>query len=276
MKISVIVPVGNRSLYRNCRASILRSIELARKGNCDWELIEVFDDDRRGVAWARNEGVNRSTGEYVGWVDCDDEVTERWATAIADAIEDGGEDMIVFDARAEWEDGRGGYDLVYGRPAGKLSPVAFAKDVIGAGRSGGWLWNKVFRRELFAGRRFEGKAFEDYRMMCEILPTVKSIKYLPDELYIYHRNATGMSQYVNREGSLNALEALVGIADARKDSYADDMRRGVAVQAADFCRHAGGESVLRGFLRKQLWNVWTCSDVAFRIKVKCLIEAFKV
>ena len=274
MKISVIVPVGNRSLYRNCRASILRSIELAKE--CDWELVEVFDDDRRGVAWARNEGVDRATGEYVGWVDCDDEVTERWATAIAEGLKGDGVDMLAFDAHAKWDDGRGEYDLVYGRPAGNVVPRSFAKDVIGAGRAGGWLWNKVFRRQIFDGRRFEGNAFQDYRMMCEILPTVESVKYLPEKLYIYHRNATGISQYVNRAASLNALEALVGIADVRKDAYAGDMRRGVAVQVADFCRHAGGEPVFRRFLRRQLWRVWTSSDVAFRIKVKCFIEAFKL
>ena len=275
MKISVIVPVGNRSLYHNCRASILHSIELARESNCVWELVEVFDDDRRGVAWARNEGLDRATGEYVGWVDCDDEVTERWATSIAEALDGDCVDVLAFDAHAEWVDGRGGYDLVYGRPAGNVAPRVFAKDVIGASRTGGWLWNKVFRRELFDGRRFEGNAFQDYRMMCELLPMVGNVKYLPEKLYVYHRSSTGISQYVNRVASRNALEALVGIADARKDSYADDMRRGVAVQAADFCRHAGGELALRIFLRRQLWNVWTSSDVAFRIKVKCLIEAFK-
>ena len=112
-------------------------------------------------------------------------------------------------------------------------------------------------------------------MMCEILPEVKSVRYLPEQLYVYRRNATGISQYVNREASLTALKELAEIADARMDAYADDMRRGVAVQAADFCRHAGGDPVLRAFLRRQLWNVWMGGDINLRVKVKCLMEATK-
>jgi glycosyltransferase involved in cell wall biosynthesis len=275
VKISVIIPVGNREQYRDCRCSITKSIELAADCGLDWELVEVFDDDRNGVAWARNEGMRRATGDYLAWVDCDDAVCERWASAIAQGLQGGSVDVLTFDARVEWGNGRTGYDIVYGRKEGDVPAQVFAKDVIGVGRTGGWLWNKVFRRGVLEGRRFVGNAFQDYRMMCEILPDVKSVRYLPEQLYVYRRNAAGISQYVNREASLSALKALVELADARMDAYADDMRRGVAVQAADFCRHAGGEPVLRSFLRRQLWNVWTGGDINLRVKVKCLIEAMK-
>ena len=275
MRVSVIIPVGNREQYHDCRCSIVKSIEAADCG-LDWELVEVFDDDHNGVAWARNEGVRRATGDYLAWVDCDDVVYDQWASAIAQCLLDGHVDILTFDARAEWQDGRAGYDIVYGYKGGEIPARTFAKDVIGVGRAGGWLWNKVFRRGVLEGRRFEGNAFQDYRMMCEILPKVKNVRYLPEKLYLYRRNATGISQYVNRKASLSALEALVGIAEARMDDYADDMRRGVAVQTADFCRHAGGEPELRAFLRRQLWNVWRTKDIVLRIKVKCLIEALRI
>lgn len=279
VKISVIIPVGDREVYRSCKKSILQSMEAAARGDCDWELIEVFDDERKGVAWARNEGVRRAMGDYVAWVDCDDQVQMRWAAAIAQGLNEGGAvapvDVLTFGARAEWDDGRSGYNLTYNRPMGRIDAETFARDVIGVGRTGGWLWNKVFRRQLFDGREFVGNAFQDYRMICEILPVVQHVWHVPETLYLYRRSNGGISQYVNRSVSLKALEDLVTIAEARKDCYAKDMRRGVAVQAADFCRHAGGEPVLRSFLRRQLWNVWTGSDINFRVKVKCLIEALK-
>lgn len=279
MKISVIIPIGNREVYRSCKDSILQSIAAASEGVCDWELVEVFDDKRNGVAWARNEGVRRAAGDYVAWVDCDDQVQVRWAAAIVQGLKDGGEvgpvDVLTFGAHAEWDDGRPGYDIAYDRPAGRIDSTLFARDVIGVGRTGGWLWNKVFRRSLFAGRKFVGNAFQDYRMMCEILPLVQHVWHVPETLYLYRRSNSGISQYVDRSVSLRALEDLVTIAEARKDCYSQDMRRGVSVQAADFCRHAGGELVLRAFLRRQLWNVWTGSDIILRVKVKCLIEAMK-
>ena len=279
MKISVIIPIGSREVYRSCKDSILQSVAAASRGDCDWELVEVFDDERKGVAWARNEGVRRATGDYVAWVDCDDQVQVRWAAAIVQGLKEGGADapvdVLTFGARAEWDDGRPGYDIAYDRPAGRVDAVLFARDVIGVGRTGGWLWNKVFRRSLFAGREFVGNAFQDYRMICEILPVVQHVWHVPETLYLYRRSSGGISQYVHRAVSLRALEDLVAIAAVRKDCYARDMRRGVAVQAADFCRHAGGEPVLRSFLRRQLWNVWMGGDINLRVKVKCLIEAAK-
>ena len=92
---SVIVPVGNREQYRDCRCSITTSIESAADCGLDWELVEVFDDDRKGVAWARNEGVHRASGDYVAWVDCDDQVQVRWAAAIVQGLKAGGADAPV-------------------------------------------------------------------------------------------------------------------------------------------------------------------------------------
>ena len=279
MTISVVIPIGDRAVYRACRASMQDSIGKMQDGLCSWELVEVFDDARRGVAWARNEGVRRATGDYVAWVDCDDVVTESWATAIAQGLLEANAgtptDVLVFDARAEWLDGRPGYDLVYGRPAGDVPPDMFARDVIGATCAGGWLWNKVFRRELFAGREFVGNAFQDYRMLCDLLPDVRHVRYVPERLYVYRRSKTGISQYVNRAASYEALRGLIELSYMRKDAYAPIMRRGIAVQIADFCRHAGGEPVLRAFLRSQLCNVCLSREVSFRGKMKCAIEAFK-
>ena len=112
MKISVIIPIGNREVYRSCKDSILQSVAAASGGDCDWELVEVFDDERKGVAWARNEGVRRATGDYVAWMDCDDQVQVRWAAAIVQGLKDGGVDapvaVLTFGTHAEWDDGRPG------------------------------------------------------------------------------------------------------------------------------------------------------------------------
>ena len=280
MKVSIIIPVGNRNEYQRCKTSVERSIASVMACGTVWEIVEVFDDDRYGVAWSRNEGLSRATGDWVAWVDCDDEVTSDWASKIATAIGDSREDepfdVIVFDAHAEWNDDRDGYDLTYGRDKGWISTEVFASDVIGVGRTGAWLWNKVFRKSLFDGRSFVGGAFEDYRMMCDVLPSARGVKYVPEVLYVYHRSTTGLSQYVNRSASLDGLKGVSDIARKRSDSYRNAMCRGVAIQAADFCRHTGGDVELRSFIRRQIFNVTCARDISFRVKVKCLIEAIKL
>ena len=278
MKVSVIIPVGDRELYKTCRQSILRSFERSDAYADQWELVEVFDDAHRGAAWARTEGLRRATGDYLAWVDCDDRVTERWAAAIQEGLwsqQGAAVDVLMYDVHVEWEDGRPGYDLGYGRPAGAVPADVFASDIIGVNGIGAWLWNKVFRRTLFEGKVFRGSPFEDYLMMCEVLPLAERVVYLPEVLYVYQRRLASLSQYVDRRTSADGLSLMMEEASRRQDRWRRDMLRGVAVQMADFCRHAGGEPEFRRFLRQQLMSVLLSPTTSFRVKVKCLIEALK-
>ena len=197
MKVSVIIPVGDRELYKTCRQSILRSFE-------------------RSEAWARTEGLRRATGDYLAWVDCDDRVTERWAAAIQEGLrsqQGAAVDVLMYDVHVEWEDGRPGYDLGYGRPAGAVPADVFASDIIGVNGIGAWLWNKVFRRTLFEGKVFRGSPFEDYLMMCEVLPLVKQVIYLPEVLYTYQRRMASLSQYVDRKACMDGLFIMMNAAE---------------------------------------------------------------
>lgn len=274
MKISVIVPYkpGEVRLKRclDCiRASIVRT-------SAEWEIVDV--EGGGGVAKARNDGLKRATGDWIAWADADDEVAPEWAACIVSGIQavGAGRNLVVFGARAEWDDReRAGYDLVYGRPDGFVDAHQFAKDVIGACRAGGWLWNKVFHRSLFEGRVFAGNAYQDYRMMCELLPTVEKVWNLNRKLYLYHRSATGISQFVNRENSRLALADLIRLANERHDEFTGDMRKGVTVQLADFCRHAGGEPAFRRFIRRHLLPTLLSPEVGWRTKAKLMLEAFK-
>ena len=278
MTVSVIIPIGDRELYKPCQQAVLRSIKLAGECAVRWELVEVFDDKHRGAAWARTEGLHRATGDYLAWVDSDDRVAERWATALGQKLQelkDEKVDVLTYDVHVEWENGRPGYDLVYGRLPGTVAAEVFTSDVIGASRVGSWLWNKVFRRTLFEGKVFRGSPFEDYLMMCEVLPLVKQVVYLPEVLYTYQRRMASLSQYVDRKACTDGLFIMMNAATERQDRWRCDMLRGVAIQMADFCRHAGGEPAFRRFLLRQLTNVVFSPYTSFRVKVKCLIEALK-
>lgn len=264
MKISVIVPVADRDAYRTCRASILRSIELSPKDQCEWEVVEVFDDERRGVAWARNEGLSRAAGEYVAWVDSDDEVAEDWAKTILEGI-GGRPDVLSFNARVVWQDSS--------RPGYPVGGAANAADVM-AERSIGQLWNKVIRRELFAGLQFKGAIHEDYRLLCELLPKASVVKHVDKSIYVYRRHDRGLSQHVDMEGSISALADLIGACESLQGKWRKEMRKGVAQRIADFCRNSHGASGLRRFVRRSLFGILTDTRLSLRVKAKCAIVAF--
>lgn len=263
MKVSVIVPVGNRAGYADCKKSILHSLELEGANKCEWELVEVYDDGHRGVSWARNDGLRRASGEYIAWVDDDDVVTEDWAEEICKGLESR-PDVLSFNARVEWQDSLRSDYCVGGE--------ANAADVMSE-RTNSQLWNKVIRRELFDGLEFVGEVHEDYRLLCELLPKAGTFKHMSKTLYAYRRGRNGASQFPNAECARQALNGLIEMCERISPCYRIEMRKGVAQRIADFCINAKGTWPLRRFVLRCLPGLMIDTGISSRVKGKCILSA---
>jgi GT2 family glycosyltransferase len=79
-RVSVVVPTRERpELLRRCLAALeAQSISV--------EIVVVEDNEGRGPAWARNEGVRRARGEVVCFTDDDCAPEPSWAEALAAPI----------------------------------------------------------------------------------------------------------------------------------------------------------------------------------------------
>lgn len=263
MKVSVIIPVGNRSCYAECKTSIRRSIEMCKAKSCEWELVEVFDDGHRGVSWARNEGLRRASGEYIVWVDDDDLVTEDWAAAICGGLESR-PDVLSFNAKVKWR--------CSSRREYCVGGEANAADVMSE-RANSQLWNKVIRRELFDRLSFQGALHEDYRLLCELLPKASIFKHIPRPLYVYRRGQNGASQFPNAESALFVLNGIVEMCEKLQPDYRREMRKGVAQRIADFCLNAKGTWTLRKYILMCLPIMIVDMRLSARVKVKCILAA---
>lgn len=223
----------------------------------------------RGVApisAARNEGLKRATGEYVAWVDSDDEISKEWLPSILKGLE-AKPDVLSFDANVIWMDAK--------RCLYKIGGLSYAADVM-AERVNGQLWNKVIKRRLFEGLSFVGAMHEDYRILCELLPRAKSFIHLDKVLYVYRRNSNGLSQYGDVESGLKAILELISFSCNASDKWRNEIIKGAAQRAADFCRHAKSLPELRAFIRKALPLIWTDMDLSFRTKIKCLCASLGI
>lgn len=185
MTISVIVPCLKRDeMAERCLAEIRRQ---AAVGGATLDLVVV-----EGVApygRAINEGLRRASGGYIAWVDADDEVLPDWWPSICKAVA-GRPDVVV----TGWHDDRSGMDVSYASPEGN-PPGDLLRAVLRDDPPCNFLWNKVVRKELWDGERFDErwKFQADFALMPRILAKVRSVVAIDRALYRYRFNPESIS-----------------------------------------------------------------------------------
>jgi len=270
VKISIIIPVGNMAEWKVCE-TFIRSSLAAYAGPIEAEVLPCFDLEHKGAFLARNEGLSRATGAWVAWVDCDDLVEASWFPEIARAIEAHPDcDVIQFDA-TEVKDGKT-RPLPYGK-AGAVSGEAFAHGLLRNDGMPAWLWTRVFRRELFAGRSFCGRVKQDYRMFLEILPRIKRVWSVGKPLYRYVRYGHGLSNYVQQMDYKAAGEEFLRLIKALPADWHSDAELGLALTMADVARHSRKDNGARHWVRKHLLRALVDPRLCVRLKAKCLLAA---
>ena len=270
MKISIIIPVGDETQWKTCEASLLASIAAADNA-AEAEILPCFDLGHRGAFAARNEGLDRATGEWIAWVDCDDVVEREWFGEIAAAVKAHPDtDVIQFDA-TEVKDG-GTRPLRY-RMQGEIDGAAFAHELLRNDGMPAWLWTRAFRRTVFDGCRFEGRILEDYRMFLCVLPRIRAVWSVGKPLYRYIRHGHGLSNYLQEADFAAAGAEFAALIEALPEDWRTDARIGLALTMADVARHSRAENGARRWVRKCLRPVLFDAKVPFRLKVKALLAA---
>jgi len=270
MTVSIIIPIGDRNEWEACEASIRLSLS-AYAGPTEAEVLPCYDLEHKGAYLARNEGLSRATGEWVAWVDCDDVVEPEWFGEIARAIEAHPDcDVIQFDA-TEVKDDRERLRR-YGK-TGTIPGEPFAHELLRNDGMPAWLWTRVFRRELFAGKRFGGRVKQDYRMFLEILPRIKCVWSVGKPLYRYIRHGHGLSNYVQQMDYKAAGEEFLRLVKALPAGWHSDAELGLALTMADVARHSKMDNGARHWVRKYLLRALVDSRLCARLKAKCLLAA---
>jgi glycosyltransferase involved in cell wall biosynthesis len=216
--ISVIVPVYNVENYiGECIDSILAqtmsSFELilvddgskdASGRICDEyaELdsrIRVIHKENGGLSSARNRGLDEAKGDYICFVDSDDAVSADYLEKLYAAIKRDNTDIVVCDIDAPKLSTA---DMSVNSPISM--PVLEAKRWLYDQTSREYVlmvvaWNKMYAKKLLDGIRYpEGRLHEDEFMIGRVLSRAKTVSFVPDKLYVYRDNTSGITSDTNR------------------------------------------------------------------------------
>ena len=278
--MSVIIPVGSAEMWPRCRQSIEDSIAHCGKA-AEFEVVPCIDLERRGVSTARNEGLARATGEWIAWVDCDDEVAPTWCDTILREIEGIGDediDVLCFGAACIRANGTSA-TMRYCDERRDVAAMRYLRDILCDVGGSTWLWNKVFRRDLFDGLRFEGETQEDFRIMPRVLMRTRRVRTIPDVIYRYMRPSGSLTHAGG--GARNANGILAAISDGLHDVPCAETimpfwNEGCAARAADCIYNSGRNRDLMSFLRSNLRSIVSDPRLGIAVKAKSILAALGV
>ncbi|MCG7281727.1 glycosyltransferase [Chryseobacterium taklimakanense] len=250
MKVSVIVPVYNVEKYlRKCLGSLvsqtLQDIEIIvvndGSGDHSQEIIEEFSEkypekirnftkENGGLSDARNYGLDRATGEFIGFVDSDDYVTATMFGEMYDLAKKYNAEMVVCNLQKVDEQGN---------VTQKLTQIPNMPEVIGLRNNFSvfsdlsyFACNKIFRKELFEDVRFKkGIHFEDIQLIPQLLLKCTTIAQTQNYHYQYLERTDSITKTHTGKGLdiLNAVEDVEKAFHSSKYSDQKDALKGFQI-----------------------------------------------
>ena len=205
--ISVIIPVFNSlSTLRRCVESVLSQdvadmeVILVDDGSTDGssslcdtlaaghDLIRVIHRPNGGLSAARNTGIESASGQWLSFVDSDDELAPgtlkgnlEYAMALSDT------DLVEFPVAVHW--GSPASHTLQFVPFDTTGPQVFTHWIESGGYNHCYACNKLFRATLFEHIRFPlGESFEDAAICPAIIKACRTVRYSDIGCYLYYQS----------------------------------------------------------------------------------------
>ncbi len=203
VNVSVIVPVYNTERYlRRCLDSLVNqtlekleiilvddgSTDNSRQVMLDYEMkyqdkVKVFSKENGGQGSARNLGIRKSSGKYIGFVDSDDYVDTRMYETMYRTAEHEQCDLVECHYHYLCEEGKVTKEY---RTRGHIRQYKNQKDMFINPQVSPC--NKLYRREVLMHSAVdfpEGLIYEDTSFYIKTIPFVTKVKYMDKRFYYY-------------------------------------------------------------------------------------------
>ena len=214
-KISVIIPVYNGAAWLEaCVRSVLAQTwtklevlilddsstdgtgRLAERLAKEDDRVRVITREKRGVSSARNEGIEKSEGAYLAFVDADDKIDRKMLEIQHEILKKENCDLVLC-GYSVW-DGKSGKDIENSNNSDNstysvktVDSKEYLSDYLLQGSTR--CWSVLYRKEAVGGVRFREDLTigEDMLFLMELLPNLKRVGITDYPGYAYRINPAG-------------------------------------------------------------------------------------
>jgi len=246
--ISIILPVHNTSSYlEECLNSIhnqsFKNYELicVDDGSLDnsYEILKKYEkiitnckvirQSNQGVASARNEGLRNVNGDYIVFIDSDDFIEYNYLERLYNESCNTNADVVICNFYRYYDNSKLKLPVVCKKSSGIYSNYHILKSLIPDNLIHSYLWNKLWKKELFDNIEFPSIKYEDISIMCDLFYKAKKVSIISDTLYYYRIRKTSIvrnysistqNDYVKAYGFIRLFLKEKNIYDKFKFSFA--------------------------------------------------------
>lgn len=220
-KVSVIVPVYNTEEYLDeCLISLKKqtlkniefividdgsedkSYEIMQKYAKNDKRFRIFHQENKGVGNARNFGMDKAKGKYIGFVDSDDYVSPNYFEKLYEIAKKYNADVAVITHTIKFSGQQKQYDYTFVAPYVKQGFIESIDFLIG---NIGQQWDKIYKKsflEKYNIKSYDKKLwFEDVWFSSLVALYAHKIAITDKTLYYYRYNPKGITQssYMNED-----------------------------------------------------------------------------
>lgn len=242
-KVSIIVPVYNVENYlAKCLDSLvkqtLKNIEIlvvndGSKDNSEKiiqqytqqypEKVKAFSKENGGLSDARNFGIDRATGDFIGFVDSDDYVTETMFEEMLILAEKYQSKMVICNIQKVDQHGNITQKLI--QLPNMLEKIDLENNFSVFSDLSYFACNKLFKKELFDQKRFKkGVHFEDIQLIPQLLLDCENIAQTQNFHYQYLERTDSISKTHTGKG-LDILKAVEDVESIFEKSRYSEKKR---------------------------------------------------
>lgn len=181
--------------------------------------IRVISQENQGVSCARNTGINNAKGEYITFLDSDDQYKSNFLSSMFDALKKTNSDLVISGYKTIPNDKEITLDThVYNSIIEMNDNFVFLRET-------GLLnvpWNKIFKRSLITKQFLYSVSLgEDLLFVYNYLNNCNKVCFIGDCLYLYTLpNVEGLTRRYHSNGF--EIAKLIYQADSQfSDTYFD-------------------------------------------------------